>query len=156
MRISTRRGARRLAASTVEFAFVAPIFFLILFGIYEYARYLFTVQMVNNAAREGARYAVVNSISTVTTPAIQNYVDQYMAGQGAAQLVGYSPSTSIAVYKADPVTGQNTGQSWTNASWGDPIGVSVTGTYQPMMPGLLHLTGSLTVTGRCVMSCEAN
>src|SRR5215212_6496271 len=114
MRIATRQGRRWLAASTVEFAVVAPIFFLILFGIYEYSRYLFTVQLVNNAAREGARYAVVNSVSAVTTTGIQNYVDQYMVGQGAAQLVGYSPTSSISVYKADPITGQTTGQSWAN------------------------------------------
>ena len=136
MQIPSWRGARRWASSTVEFAFVAPIFFLILFGIYEYARYLFTIQMVNNAAREGARYVAVTADTDVTTAGIQTYVDQYLMGQGAAQLVGYTPASSITVYKADPVTGQSTGQSWTTAAWGDPIGVTVTGTYQPLMPGL--------------------
>ena len=155
MRISPQRRGRRLAASALEFAFVAPVFLLVLLGILEYARFLFTVQLMNNAAREGARYAVVSS-TTVSTSDVQTYVDQYLAGQGTAQLVGYSPSTSITVYKADATTGQDSGQSWLNAGWGDAIGVTVSGTYEPLMPGLLWLSGSLTVQATCVMSSETN
>jgi hypothetical protein len=98
---------------------------------------------------------VVNTTS-VTTSQIQNYVDGYMAGQGARQLVGYTPATNITVYKADPTTGQNLGQSWQNAGWGDAIGVTVTGTYQPLLPNFLHMGTNLTITGTCVMSSEAN
>jgi Flp pilus assembly protein TadG len=134
---------------------VAPVLFLVLFGILEYARFLFVVQLMDNAAREGARYAVV-STTAVSTSDVQTYVDQYLAGQGASQLVGYSPSTSITVYKADPTTGQDSGQPWLNAGWGDAVGVTVSGTYQPLTPGLLWLTGSLTVQATCVMSSEAN
>ena len=76
---------RRRGASAVEFACVAPVCFMILLGILEYARYLFTVQLMNNAAREGARYAVVSS-TTVSTSDVQTYVDRYLAGQGAALL----------------------------------------------------------------------
>lgn len=153
----TRRsgGRKRLAAYTAELAFVAPVFFLILLGICEYARYLFTVQLLNNAAREGARYAVV-TVATETTAGIQSHVDQYLAGQGASQLVGYSPSTSITVYTADPVTGQNTGASWQNAAWGDGIGVTISGTYQPITPVLFFLSSSISVQGTCVITCEAN
>jgi Flp pilus assembly protein TadG len=152
---SARSGRRRLAASVVEFAFVAPVFFLVLLGIFEYARFLFTLQLMNNAAREGARYAVTN-VTTVNTANVQTYVDGYLAGQGGSQLVGYNPITSISVYMADPTTGQNTGLVWTNAGWGNGIGVSISGTYQPITPGLLYLTGSLPLTASCVMTCEAN
>jgi len=155
MRTSASQKDRRLATSIVEFAFVAPIFFLMLLGVLEYARYLFTVQLMNNAAREGARYAVVNT-TTATTSSLQTYVDKYLAGQGASQLVGYNPSTSISVYQADPNTGQNTGLSWQNASWGTAIGVSVSGTYQFLVPGLLRLPGSLSIQASCVMNIEAN
>jgi Flp pilus assembly protein TadG len=155
MMIQTRRSQRRWAASVVEFAFVAPIFFIVLLGILEYGRFLFTMQLMNNAAREGARYAVVN-LTTATTANIQTYVDQYMVGQGANELVGYSPSSNITVYEADPTTGQNTGLSWQNAGWGTGIGVNITGTYHPVTPGLLYLTGSLTLNATCVMTTEAN
>ncbi len=155
MRLPVRQRGRRPGASLVEFAFVAPVFFLIVLGVFEYARFLFTVQLLNNAAREGARYAAVNT-TAVSTANVQSYTDQYLMGQGAAQLVSYNSSTSIAVFKADPTTGQNTGLSWQNAGWGDGVGVTISGTYQPITPGLLHLTGNLSVSATCVMTTEAN
>ena len=155
MILSIRRRIRRRAASLVEFAFVAPIMLLFLMGVLEYGRFLFTLQLVNNAAREGARYAAVNT-TTATTAGVQTYVDNYLAGQGASQFVGYSPTSNITVYTADPVTGLNSGLSWQNAAWGNGIGVTVSGTYQPIAPGLLKLTGSMTLTGTCVVTVEAN
>jgi Flp pilus assembly protein TadG len=44
----------------VEFALVAPIFFLLLFGMLEASRFVFYYEILNNATREGARYAIVN------------------------------------------------------------------------------------------------
>jgi Flp pilus assembly protein TadG len=152
---STQSGNRRLAKSLVEFAIVAPVFLLIIMGILEYARLLFFMQLMNNAAREGARYTVANN-TTVTTAQIQTYVDQYLAGQASTQLTNYNLNTSITVYKADPNTGQNTGMTWQSAGWGDMIGVSITGNYQPITPGMLSLTGNLAITSTCVMTNEAN
>lgn len=43
-----------------EFALVAPIFFMLLFGIIEAGRFMFYYEVLNNATREGARYAIVN------------------------------------------------------------------------------------------------
>jgi Flp pilus assembly protein TadG len=43
-----------------EFALVAPIFFLLLFALIDFGRYVYYVQILNNAAREGARYAIVH------------------------------------------------------------------------------------------------
>lgn len=54
-----------------EFAIVAPIFFLIVFGIIDFGRYVYYVQILNNAAREGTRYAIVhgeNSLSPTGPP----------------------------------------------------------------------------------------
>jgi hypothetical protein len=44
----------------VEFALVAPVFFLLLFGIIEGGRFIFYYETLNNATREGARYAIVH------------------------------------------------------------------------------------------------
>jgi Flp pilus assembly protein TadG len=149
------RSNRRRAAHLVELAFVAPAFFLFLFGVFEYGRYLFAMNTLNNAAREGARYAAVNT-TAVTTAQIQTYTDGYLAGMGPTLLSGYTASGSISVYKADPNTGANLGAAWQNAAWGDGIGVSITGTYQPLFPGLTFLGDTLTISGSCVMSSEAN
>src|SRR5438067_503305 len=52
---------RRTGATVVETAAVVVVFLLFLFGIMEYCRVIFVRQLIENAAREGARYAVVNS-----------------------------------------------------------------------------------------------
>jgi Flp pilus assembly protein TadG len=51
---------RRRGQALVEFALVAPVFFLLLFGIIEGGRFIFYYQVLNNATREGARYAIVH------------------------------------------------------------------------------------------------
>ena len=50
----------------VEFALVAPIFFLLLFAIIEGGRFIFYYETLNNATREGARYAIVNGANSLT------------------------------------------------------------------------------------------
>ena len=52
----------------VEFALVAPLFFLLLFGIIEAGRFIFYYETLNNATREGARYAIVNGANTLGCP----------------------------------------------------------------------------------------
>lgn len=48
----------------VEFALVAPWFFLVLLGIVEAGRFIFYYETLNNATREGARYAIVNGANS--------------------------------------------------------------------------------------------
>jgi Flp pilus assembly protein TadG len=57
-KIHARRSNR--AQALVEFALIAPIFFLVLFSIVEAGRFIFYYEMLNNATREGARYAIVH------------------------------------------------------------------------------------------------
>ena len=46
--------------SLVEFALVLPIFAIMLFGIIDFGRYVFTANSLNNGAREAARFASVS------------------------------------------------------------------------------------------------
>lgn len=50
----------------VEFALIAPIFFLLLFAIVEGGRFIFYYETLHNATREGARYAIVNGAWSLT------------------------------------------------------------------------------------------
>jgi Flp pilus assembly protein TadG len=99
---------RRHAAHLVEFAVIVPIFLLFLFGILEYSRYLMTLQVMTNAAREGARFAVVttNDPNANPTQDVQNWVFNYMAGQNvqlSAPAGGsFDPLVNIMVYTANP------------------------------------------------------
>jgi hypothetical protein len=51
-----------------EFAMVAPIFFLLLFGIIEAGRFVFFYEMLTSATREGARYAIVHGYNHPDCP----------------------------------------------------------------------------------------
>lgn len=44
----------------VEFALIAPMLFLMLLGIIEAGRFVLNMEALNNATREGARYAIVH------------------------------------------------------------------------------------------------
>lgn len=57
---STPARRRPRGQALAEFAMVAPIFFLLLFGIIEGGRFILYYQALHNAAREGARYAIVH------------------------------------------------------------------------------------------------
>lgn len=105
----TRRTARRRGMTVVESALVLSVFCMLLFGVFEYCRFLYTLHLVNNACRDGARYAVVNmdkpdnfdtapytdALGT-TFPSIQSYTTARMGGADR-QLAGYQ----VAVYAVD-------------------------------------------------------
>jgi Flp pilus assembly protein TadG len=55
---------RSRGQALAEFALVAPMFFVLLFAILEGARFVFYNEMLNNATREGARYAIVHGDNT--------------------------------------------------------------------------------------------
>ncbi|MHB1295739.1 MAG: TadE/TadG family type IV pilus assembly protein [Anaerolineae bacterium] len=59
-----RRLADEKGQDLAEFALVLPIFALVLFGILEFGIIVFSYNTVANAAREGARYAIVRRDAT--------------------------------------------------------------------------------------------
>jgi hypothetical protein len=46
--------------TVIETMVIMIVLAMLLFGIFEYCRFLFVLHMTNNAARDGARYAAVN------------------------------------------------------------------------------------------------
>jgi Flp pilus assembly protein TadG len=63
MKASRKRSRGQALA---EFALIAPLFFLLLFGIIEAGRFIFYYEVLSNATREGARYAIVNGQRSLT------------------------------------------------------------------------------------------
>jgi Flp pilus assembly protein TadG len=59
---------RSRGQALVEFAIVAPVFFLLLFAIIEAGRFILYYETLNNATREGTRYAIVNGANSLTCP----------------------------------------------------------------------------------------
>lgn len=145
--LSLRRGA-----TLVEMALVVSICLLFLFGIFEFGRYLMVQNLMENAVQAGARYAVVNT-ADVTTAQVQDRVDQLLAGQGA-HLEGYNKSSSIVVFRAD-ANGNNLGP-WTDARFGEYIGVRIQGNYRAMLPNFLFMNSTFLVQAQSFMYSEAN
>lgn len=66
---ATQSGSpRQRGQALVEFALVAPWFFLLLFAIIEAGRLVAYSELLNSATREGARYAIVNGANSLTCP----------------------------------------------------------------------------------------
>jgi Flp pilus assembly protein TadG len=139
----------RRGATLVETAAVLTVFFLFLLGIFEYGRFVMVRNLLDNAAREGARQAVATPELSASTATIQNTVTNYLGGNYGGLTV-----TNIAVYKVDPNTQANLG-SWITAGAGDYIAVQVTATYSPV-PLVPWLPSSISLQSTAVMMCEGN
>lgn len=60
----SRRRERSRGQALVEFSLVALVFFPLLYGIIEVGRFIFYYEVLSNATREGARYAIVHGASS--------------------------------------------------------------------------------------------
>lgn len=146
---------RRAAVVTVEAAFTLPLVLMFLMGILEYGRYVMTQQVLTNAAREGARYALAHTEAVTLmgstygnqTSDVQAEVTRSSAGIKLA-------SQTIQVYASD-AQGNNVG-NWIDASSGEGICVRISGTYHFLIPRLLRLPASRTLVAQAVMRSEGN
>ena len=90
--MNARRGhARTRGQGLVEFALVAPVFLLILLAIFDFGRGIFAYTSVSNAAREGARLAIVNQDKTLILSRIrsQSAVAESKNGDGSDLTVDF-------------------------------------------------------------------
>ena len=79
---SLRRTARsERGQALVEFAIVFPLLMLLVIGIIEFGRAWNAHQVVTDAAREGARRAVINS-STITQDSVTDRIREYIGLAG--------------------------------------------------------------------------
>ncbi|HEY1377598.1 MAG TPA: TadE/TadG family type IV pilus assembly protein [Gemmataceae bacterium] len=150
-----RRPAGRRGATAVETAVVITVALLFIFGILEYARLVYFFHVADNAAREGARYAVVHTGDGTTTAQVQAVVTAAMAGQQSSLSAG---TFTVSVYSADPNTGAAVANTaWTDAPFGGSIAVEVKGTYKFILPTFLRFSGpTMPVKVRSLMTSEAN
>ena len=89
--MATRFAHRRRSAgqSLVEFALVVPLFLLLVMALMDLGLAVFSYNSITNAAREGARLAIVNQDTTkITTRATQQ------------SAVARNPTVTVAFYQA--------------------------------------------------------
>jgi Flp pilus assembly protein TadG len=166
--IARMRPGRRSGATTVEVAVVLSVFLMFLFGIFEYCRYLMAIQVTTNAARDGARYAVVNmgkgasfattdySDGVTTYPSIQAYVTSKMAGMNG-MIDGYSATVfscdSFYLNQATPTIVAKTGP-WNAAQFGERIAVRIQGNYSTILPNFLMMGAVIPINVVVTMGSE--
>lgn len=141
---SLRRGT-----TLVETAFIITLAAMFLFGIIEFARFIFVRQVADNAAREGARYAVVHATNSGLEDDTKAVVLQRMAGvhNGVRNFV-------IKVYKANDA-GAYAG-SPESADFGTNIAVEISCDYDPVLPAFLFLGNTIPIKAKVLMNSEAN
>jgi Flp pilus assembly protein TadG len=79
-----RKRIKRLGESgqaLVEFAIIAPILLLLIMGIVDFGRAFYTYHVLIDAAREGARVAVVAN-PTTTVDTVANRINRLLDGAG--------------------------------------------------------------------------
>jgi Flp pilus assembly protein TadG len=92
------RGSDERGAVLVEFALSLPLLVLLIVGIFDFGFLFQEYQVVTNAAREGARMAVLTGYSDTD---VQNRVAAYLDAGG----VTGSPTTTVADDVITPPSG---------------------------------------------------
>ena len=148
---SGSRSRSRRGSVVVETAIVLSVLLTGLLGIFEYGRLVMIRQLMNNAAREGARMAIVSTTSqpTTATQQITDTVNTCLAGQAIQNVV-------IQIYQADPTTGANLGP-WNLTPYGGSIAVQIDGDFVPVIPTSLGIIPvRIHFTSLSMMLSEAN
>jgi Flp pilus assembly protein TadG len=129
---------RRRGAAVVEFAIVAPLFFLLIFGMIEYGRMVMVQQVITNASREGARRAVLDG---ATATEVSTTVNNYLNSAGIDSNPDY-----VTLDPADPAA----------AGYRQAVTVSVTVPFVDVswIPAPLYLGGT-DLSASTVMSKES-
>jgi len=100
--IRSPQRARRRGAALVEFAMIAPIFFLMVLGLIEFGRAMMVQAQMTAAAKAGARAGSFDgSQSSDVTSAVNNYLSA--AGISGATTT-CSPSPPSSAYPGQNVT----------------------------------------------------
>ena len=150
---------QRRGAAVVESALVLGIFFVLLFGVFEYCRFLMVLHVTNNAARATCRYATVNvGNDDLTQAQILSYIDDRMGGVDR-NLVGYQrdiyPCTSEGLAMNPPqLMRKPNNPAWNQASFTERIVVTIKGKYKPVTPFLLLLPDTIDIEINAVMGSE--
>jgi Flp pilus assembly protein TadG len=88
----------------VEFALVAPVLVLLVFGMIEFGRMVMVQQVLTNAAREGARVGILDD---ATSDEVEDVVEDYLEGSniaGATVTVTPDPPSNAGYGEAVTVT----------------------------------------------------
>jgi Flp pilus assembly protein TadG len=127
----------------VEFAIVAPLLFVLVFGIIDFGLAFYTLNNLTSAVREGARYASVQPAAT--------------AGQVAGVVTGFANPNLSSVGASQLTAGNITCAPCPPSVTTQAITVSITGytyTWLTPLPALVGFGRTLTMAPRATFRWE--
>lgn len=138
--VSGRRSRRARGQSLVELALVLPIILLLFMAIFDFSRAIFAYNSVSNAARDGARVAIVDQqVTSGVSNAAQAAADQ-------AAGLGLDPTDANEI-RVQYLTPDLSGPC--PSAWGEWVGcvanVRVQYRYNPATPIIGGIIGPITV-----------
>ncbi len=127
---------RRSGTATVEFAFVAPFLFIVIFAMIEFGRAGMATHMLEGAARSGCRYAIVEG---ATEEEVAELVDDLLDGGGI--------TTHTTTITPNPLA---------SADQWDPVSVTITVSYDDIswLP-LPNYFDGMQLSGSCTLPRES-
>jgi Flp pilus assembly protein TadG len=131
--VNARRPMRQRGATLVEFAVVAPVLLFIVFGIIELSRTFMVKELLTEAARRGARAAIVVG---ATTSQIQTSAQNCLTPVGIS-----SEQVSISVNDA-PLGSVNPATATAGAEM--TVVVSVPATQVSWLPAPIFVGGTIS------------
>jgi hypothetical protein len=145
----------RRGAVTVEAALVLPICLIFLFGIFEYGRYVMFVQILTNASREAARYAVTHVDPVIIGGTTYGDALSDVEAKVNRALAGHQlKNQTIQVFRSDSL-GNNLG-SWSSVQPGEHLCVRINGDYSVILPTFLFMPNSIPVQIQTVVRSESS
>ena len=138
--------ARPRGQALVEFALVFPVFLLLLFGLIDIGRAVFAYNEITNAAREGARLAIVNQ----TTASIDTRISTQAVATSVTSCVVFLTSGQTT---SDCATTPN-GKKCAALAVGCIASVEVKTAFSAVTPVIGNLVGPMTLTARTELPVE--
>jgi Flp pilus assembly protein TadG len=165
--MSTRSGPPAQGAragggqSLVEFALAFPVFILIVFGLVDVGRLVYTYNTLSNAARDGARVAAVNQIDYPAGTSCNEDmpIENLAAPHWAIKPCAVAAAVSIGVTTADVTVSYGT-PSGTTLSCSPTLNVgciatvTVSHTWSPITPLVGQVLGAINLSSTSQIPIE--
>ncbi len=120
----------------VEFALILPVLVLLVFGMVEFGRAMYLKNMLNNAARAGARAAVV-------TPNLPQTTSYSLAARGT-DVIQQTMFDGLQYVDRSTATANVSVNGSNPAKNGDIVTVSVTCNFDSVVQKLIKIANTLT------------
>ena len=147
MRLRSRRQPGR-GQTLVEFALIIPLFVLLLFGIVDFGRAVLAYNSISNAAREGARTAIVNQqVTTIRTRVVDQSTGVSLDGPTDVRIAFREASNPNSITNVCQTNG--------TPAVGCVAVVTVRTTYQAATPVIGGLVGRICMQSTTMMPIEA-